>query len=72
MDIVKINPDKSEIMCVFKRSKQQSQSYSFNWKEKNRIEQMKHLGNNRAKHGKVNLDERQKKQDYKPYKYMPS
>ncbi|CAC5391389.1 unnamed protein product [Mytilus coruscus] len=58
--MVKINPDKSEIMCVSKGSKQQSQSYNFNGKEIKRVEKLKHLGITRATNGKVNLDERLK------------
>ncbi|CAC5397548.1 unnamed protein product [Mytilus coruscus] len=42
-DIVEITPDKSEIMCVSKGSKQQSQSYNFNGKEIKRVEKLKHL-----------------------------
>jgi hypothetical protein len=59
-DMVKINPDKSEVICVSKGKNDQSNLYTFGGKEITRVSNLKHLGITRTTNGKVNLEERLK------------
>ena len=59
-DMIKINPDKSEVVCVSKGKNGQSNLYTFGGKEISRVSNLKHLGITRTTNGKVNLEERLK------------
>ncbi|CAG2189456.1 unnamed protein product [Mytilus edulis] len=59
-DMVKINPEKSEVLCTSKGKNYQQKAYTLGEKQINRVDKLKHLGITRNVKSKVNTDERLK------------
>ncbi|CAC5396048.1 unnamed protein product [Mytilus coruscus] len=56
-DMVKINPEKSEVLCSSKGKNYQQKTYTLGEKQINRVDKLKHLGITRNDKSKVNTDE---------------
>ncbi|VDI17850.1 Hypothetical predicted protein [Mytilus galloprovincialis] len=59
-DMVKINPEKSVVLCTSKGKNYQQKAYTLGEKQINRVDKLKHLGITRNVKSKVNTDERLK------------
>ncbi|VDI00230.1 Hypothetical predicted protein [Mytilus galloprovincialis] len=69
-DMVKINPEKSEVLCTSKGKNYQQKAYTLGEKQINRVDKLKHLGITRNVKSKVNTDERLKTGRDKPYMHF--